>query len=466
MTMSNHTEVEEVGARSSEGKTGLKAYALFLVLWLASVGAQGAWGQVTYERLLKAVDEPHNWLTYSGDYSGRRYSLLKQIHTGNVEQLAVHWVFQTRTPDKFEATPLVIDGIMYLSAPEGHAYALDAGTGRLIWSYQYKLPRENATLLWPANRGLAALGDKVFLATLDAHVVALDSKTGDVVWDVAADDYRKGYSFTSAPLVVKDKVVVGVSGGEYGIRGFIDAYDTETGKHAWRFYTIPGPGEPGNETWPGDSWKAGGAPAWLTGSYDPELNLIYWGTGNPGPDLYGGDRKGDNLYSDSVVALDADTGKLKWYYQFTPHDLHDWDSTQIPMLLDLEYQGRPRKLLAFANRNGFFYLLDRTNGKFLLGKPFVRVTWANEIGPDGRPVRLPNGDPTEEGNYVCPGVIGGTNWMSPSFHPQNGLFLCGCPRAVRYLFHLASEAPGRADLFRQRVSEQAWRERMGSPACH
>ncbi len=422
MTMSNHTEVKEMGARSLEGKNGLKAYALFLGLWLASVGAQGAWGQLTYERLLKAVDEPHNWLTYSGDYSGRRYSLLKQIHTGNVEQLAVQWVFQTRTPDKFEATPLVIDGLMYLSAPESHAYALDAGTGRLIWSYQHKLPEKIPLCCGLPNRGLAALGDKVFLATLDAHLVALDSKTGDVVWDVAADDYRKGYSFTAAPLVVKDKVVVGVSGGEYGIRGFIDAYDAETGKRAWRFYTIPGPGEPGNETWAGDSWKSGGAPAWLTGSYDPELNLIYWGTGNPGPDLYGGDRKGDNLYSDSVVALDTDTGRLKWHYQFTPHDLHDWDSTQIPMLLDLEYQGRPRKLLAFANRNGFFYLLDRTNGKFLLGKPFVRVTWANEIGPDGRPLRLPNGDPTEEGNYVCPGVIGGTNWMSPSFHPQTGYF--------------------------------------------
>ncbi len=226
-----------MGARNLERKNGVKPYALFLLLWLASVGAQGAWGQVTYERLLQAASEPHNWFTYSGDYSGRRYNLLKQIHTGNVEQLAVEWVFQTRTPDKFEATPLVIDGIMYLSAPDGHAYALDAGTGRLIWSYQYKLPEKMPLCCGLPNRGLAALGDKVFLATLDAHLVALDSKTGDVVWDVAADDYRKGYSFTAAPLVVKDKVVVGVSGGEYGIRGFIDAYDAETGKRAWRFYS-------------------------------------------------------------------------------------------------------------------------------------------------------------------------------------------------------------------------------------
>ena len=377
-------------------------------------------GQVTYERLLKAAEEPHNWLTYSGDYSGRRYNLLKQIHTGNVEHLAVQWVFQTGTTGKFEATPLVIDGIMYLSGQGNQAYALDARTGRLIWRYQRTLPDNLLLCCGEVNRGLAALGDKVFLATLDAHVVALDSKTGSVIWDVAAQDYRKGYIFTSAPLVVKDKVVVGVSGGEYGIRGFIEAYDAETGKRAWRFYTIPAPGEPGNETWAGDSWKTGGASAWLTGSYDPELNLIYWGTGNPGPVLYGGDREGDNLYSDCVVALDADTGKLKWYFQFTPHDVHDWDAGQIPVLLDLEYRGRPRKLLAWANRNGFFYLLDRTNGQFLFAKAFVKVTWAKEIDPDGRPVLLPNSDPTPEGNYICPGLAGGTNWMSPSFHPQTG----------------------------------------------
>jgi alcohol dehydrogenase (cytochrome c) len=460
MSVGNYKEDEKVRASKRARQTGLRMWALVVSLWLAGAGTQGAWGQVTYERLLKAADEPHNWFTYSGDYSGRRYNLLKQIHTGNVEQLAVHWVFQTRTPDKFEATPLVIDGIMYLSAPEGHAYALDAGTGRLIWSYQYKLPDKMPLCCGLPNRGLAALGDKVFLATLDAHVVALDSKTGDVVWDVAADDYRKGYSFTSAPLVVKDKVVVGVSGGEYGIRGFIDAYDAETGKRAWRFYTIPGPGEPGNETWAGDSWKTGGAPAWLTGSYDPELNLIYWGIGNPGAVLYGGDRKGDNLYSDSVVALDADTGKLRWYYQFTPHDLHDWDAAQIPVLLDMEYQGRPRKLLAFANRNGFFYLLDRTDGKFLLGKPFIHVTWANEIGPDGRPVLLPNGDPTEEGTYICPGPAGGTNWMSPSFHPQTGyLYVPTHEECQTYFSSPQKYQPGQmffGSTFQTKPGEKGW----------
>ena len=422
MRLSNDKENEEMGASKLARQTGLRMCALLVSLWLAGAGANSAWAQVSYERLLKAAQEPHNWLTYSGDYSGRRYNLLKQIHTGNVEHLAVQWVFQTGATGKFQATPLVIDGVMYLTGQGNRAFALDARTGRLLWRYQRTLPDKLPLCCGEVNRGLAALGDKVFLATLDAHVLALDAKTGNVVWDVEAEDYRKGHIFTSAPLVVKDKVVVGVSGGEYGIRGFIDAYEAETGKRAWRFDTIPSPGEPGNETWAGDSWKSGGAPAWLTGSYDPELNLIYWGVGNPGPDLYGGDRKGDNLYSDSVVALDADTGKLKWYFQFTPHDLHDWDAAQIPVLLDLEYQGRPRKLMAWANRNGFFYLLDRTDGKFLFGKPFVHVTWAKEIGPDGRPVRLPNGDPTPEGTYICPGPAGGTNWMSPSFSPQTGYF--------------------------------------------
>ena len=420
MRVGNYKEDEKVRPSKRVRQTGLRMWALVVSLWLAGAGTQGAWGQVTYERLLKAANEPHNWFTYSGDYSGRRYNLLKQIHTGNVEQLAVQWVFQTGATGTFQATPLVIDGVMYVTGQGNRAFALDARTGRLLWRYQRTLPDKIPLCCGEINRGMAALGDKVFMATLDAHVIALDAKTGSVIWDVAAEDYRKGHIFTSAPLVIKDKVVVGISGGEYGIRGFIDAYDAETGKRAWRFYTIPAPGEPGNETWAGDSWKTGGAPAWLIGSYDPELNLIYWGIGNPGAVLYGGDRKGDNLYSDSVVALDADTGKLKWYFQFTPHDLHDWDAGQIPVLLDLEYQGRPRKLLAWANRNGFFYLLDRTDGKFLFGKPFIHVTWAKEIGPDGRPVLLPNGDPTEEGTYICPGPAGGTNWMSPSFHPQTG----------------------------------------------
>ena len=305
----------------------MRGFIFVFVLLGASFNVGVVRAQVSSQRLVDAAKEPQNWLTYSGDYAGRRHSALDQIGTSNVGRLRPQWVFQSEEKGKFETTPLVVDGVMYVTGQENLAYALDARTGRTIWRYQHPWPEDVRLCCGTVNRSLAVLGDKVFLATLDAHVVALDAKTGNVVWDVVAADYRKGYSFTLAPLAVKDKIIVGVAGGEFGIRGFIDAYDAETGKRAWRFYAIPGPGEPGHETWEGDSWKTGGSPAWLTGTYDPELNLTYWGTGNPGPDLYGEEREGDNLYSNCVVALDADTGKLKWYFQFTPHDVHDWDAT-------------------------------------------------------------------------------------------------------------------------------------------
>jgi alcohol dehydrogenase (cytochrome c) len=388
-----------------------------LLRWAASAAAQ-----IPYERLLKAPSEPHNWLMYSGNYQGWRYSSLDQVNTANVQQLAAQWVFQTGVEGHFETTPLAVDGILYATAPNDLGVALDPRTGRTIWRYQRPLPEKVRACCGLVNRGFAALGDKLFMATLDAHVVALDARTGNVIWDDEAADYRQGYSFTLAPLVVKGKVIVGVSGGEYGIRGFMDAYSAETGKRAWRFYTVPKPPEPGSETWQGDSWKIGGAPAWVTGSYDAELNLLYWGTGNPAPDWYGETRKGDNLYSDCVVALDADSGALKWYYQFTPHDLHDWDATEIPVLIDTDWEGLPHKLLLQANRNGFFYVLDRTNGKFLFAKPFARVTWAERIGTDGRPLLTPDAIPTTKGQSACPGISGATNFMSPSYSPQTELF--------------------------------------------
>jgi alcohol dehydrogenase (cytochrome c) len=279
----------------------------------------------------------------------------------------------------------------------------------------------------------------LFLGTIDAYLVALDAKTGRVVWEKKAADYQKGYTFTGAPLVVKDKILVGVTGGEYGARGFVDAYVAQSGKLAWRFQTIPGPGEPGNETWSGDSWKTGGAPAWLTGSFDPDLNLVYWGIGNPGPDHWIADRKGDNLYSDSVVALNPDTGKLAWYFQFTPNDAHDYDSTLIPVLLEAEYGGRERKLLAMANRNGFYYLLDRKNGEFLRAKQLTRVTWAKGVDDTGRPILNPEAVPTAEGADVCPGVLGATNWMSPSFSPDTNLFYFTLHEACRRHFGLPQE---------------------------
>ena len=378
--------------------------------------------QVSYERILGASGEPRNWLTYSGGYAGWRYSGLDQINVGNVSRLSLAWAFQTADLGQFETTPLVVDGILYGTGQNDRAFALDERTGRAIWRYQRNLPEKLQPCCGAVNRGFAILGNRLFMATLDAHVIALDTKTGNLVWDVTAADYKQAYTFTVAPLAVKNEVIVGVSGGEYGVRGFVDAYDVATGRRVWRFNTVPGPGEAGHETWDGDSWKTGGAPAWITGSYDPELNLVFWPTGNPAPSNFGGERKGDNLYSNSMLALDADTGKLRWYFQFTPHDVHDYDATQIPVLIDSDWNGKPRKLLMLANRSGFFYVLDRTDGKFLSAKPFGRVTWTPGIGADGKPAQQADGSGKKEGERVCPGALGMTNWYSPSYSPQTKLF--------------------------------------------
>src|SRR6516164_4506704 len=315
-----------------------------MTLVAASLFAGPALAQVTFERILNSSKEPQNWLTYSGDYEGRRFSALDQINTGNVKNLAPRWVYQTGALGKFEATPLVVDGMLYGTAQDNRAFALDARTGRPIWQYQYTYPSDVRMCCGRVNRGFAILGDKVFFGTLDAHLVALDSKTGNVVWDVTAADYRKGYSFTLAPLAVKNMIVVGISGGEYGIRGFVDAYNASTGERKWRFYTTPGPGEPGHETWAGDSWKIGGSAPWITGVYDKETNQLFWTTGNPAPSNRRAQREGDNLYSNCLLALDADTGKLNWHFQYTKHDEHDWDSTQIPVMMELD----GRKLIGHA----------------------------------------------------------------------------------------------------------------------
>ncbi len=379
--------------------------------------AAGAQGQVTFDRLLHSQKEPQNWLTYSGDYAGRRFSALDQVNESNVHALAAKWVYQTGATGKFETTPLVVDGVLYATGQDDRAFALDARTGRPIWLYQHPLPNDIRPCCGRVNRGLAILGDKVFLATLDSHVIALDSKTGNVIWDIVAVDYKQGYSFTLAPLVVKNLVVVGVSGGEYGIRGFIDAYDADTGQRKWRFYTVPGPGEPGHDTWEGESWKVGGAPAWVTGVYDSTNDQIFWTTGNPSPSNRGEGRAGDNLYSNSLLALDAGTGKLNWYFQFTKHDEHDWDATQVPVIID---QG-DKHLIAQANRNGFFYVLDRATGKLISATPYGKVTWSDSKDADGRPLANQTSAPTLEGRTVCPGALGKTNWMSPTFDPQTGL---------------------------------------------
>ena len=376
---------------------------------------------VTSERLLKASEEPENWLMYSGQYNSQRYSRLTAVNKSNVDQLEVKWVKQLETLADVETTPLVVDGVMYLTQSPSNVIALDASTGSQFWTYEHTLPEKLSLCCGRQNRGVAILGETLFLGTLDAKLIALDAKTGAVQWETQSADAATGYSKTAAPLVIGDKVISGIAGGEYGIRGFLDAYDAKTGELAWRFYTIPGEGEPYNDTWEDDSWKTGGAPTWITGAYDPDLNLVYWGTGNPGPDWNGEAREGDNLYSDSVVALDADTGELKWHFQFTPHDVHDWDATQIPILIDIEFDGRPRKLLLFPNRNGFFYVLDRVTGEFLRGTAFAKQTWAERIDENGRPIRIPGMLPNEEGVLVYPSVNGAANWWSNTYSPRTEL---------------------------------------------
>jgi alcohol dehydrogenase (cytochrome c) len=392
------------------------------VLSILCLMTASVWGQVSFDRILASGSEPQNWLTYSGSTMSQRYSTLTQIKPENVKNLELQWMFQARSLEKFEATPLVVDGILYTVQAPNTVVALDAVTGRIFWNYPYIPERAARPCCGQVNRGLAILGDTLFMGTIDAHLIALDAKSGKPIWNVAVAKAGAGYALTHAPLVIKDKVIVGTAGGEYGIRGFLAAYDVKTGKEAWRFYTIPGKGEPGNDTWKGDSWQHGGASIWMTGSYDPALNLTYWGIGNPGPDWNGDQRDGDNLYSDCVVALDADTGKLKWYFQFTPHDTLDYDAVQVPVLADMEWQGQPRKVMLWANRNGFYYVLDRATGQFLTGKPFSTVNWAKGLDEAGRPMRVSGIEPTAAGQRVYPGVQGATNWYSPSYSPRTGLF--------------------------------------------
>jgi alcohol dehydrogenase (cytochrome c) len=372
-------------------------------------------------RLVDVRKRPADWLSYSGAYDGWRYSPLARITPANVSQLRTRWVFQPPLGSApLKASPVVVDGVMFVTTSEDRVFALDAATGNVLWSYVRELPEDLRLCCGRVNRGVAVHGMKVYLTTLDAHLIALHAKTGRLAWDVQLAPYADGYSGTGAPLAVGDTIVTGIAGGEFGARGFVDAYDAESGHRLWRFQAVPGPGEKGNETWEQGSWKTGGAPTWLTGTFDPESNLIYWGVGNPAPDFSGDRRKGDNLYSSSVVALDAATGRLQWHFQFTPHDEHDWDAVHVPILVDATLSGARRKLLVEANRNGFYYVLDRRTGKFLLARPYVRQNWALEIDSAGRPVLSPNASPSTAGTLTFPSVAGGTNWQSSTYSPQTG----------------------------------------------
>src|SRR6266508_3004762 len=408
--------------------------AVFVAIALALAPLE-AFAQIPYERIARADSEPSDWLTYSGNYQSHRFSPLTQINRENVSRLKPAWIYQVRRTGIVETSPIVADGVMYITEPPSTVTALDVRTGRPLWTYSPTIPTDVIIIgSPPVNRGVAILDATVFVGTVHGHLIALDAHSGAVRWDITVDDNKFGYYVTSAPLALDGRIIIGVSGAEAGIRGFLDAYDPKTGKRVWRTHTIPGPGEPGFDTWSADSWKTGGGSAGLTGSYDPALNLLYWGTGNPGPDWNGDLRPGDNLYTCSLLAIDAATGKMKWHFQFTPHDVHDWDSNQIPVLIDANWQGRPRKLVAMANRNAFYYLLDRVTGEFLLGEPYAKQTWAKGLDAKGRPIVLPNTEPTIEGNLVWPSLQGATNWHSPSYSPLTKTFYVAAREMGAYYY--------------------------------
>jgi alcohol dehydrogenase (cytochrome c) len=398
----NHERADDVQLRTASGS----------IVLLRRSGTR-------YRIVTSGVD----WPSYDGSTTGNRYSPLTQIDKSNIGRLAPRWIYTIPSSLRLQVTPVVADGVMYVTSAN-ECYALDAGNGREIWRFQQ--PRTKGLVGNAAggiNRGVAVAGERVFMVTDHAHLLALNRFTGDLLWDTEMADWRQNYNATSAPLIVGDFVVAGTAGGEQGVRGFLAAYDQTTGKESWRFWTVPKPGEPGSETWKGAGIEQPGGTTWMTGVYDAALGLVYWTTGNPSPDYNGDERLGDNLYASSVVALDARSGRLKWHFQFTPHNVWDWDAQQPTVLIDTAWEGRPRKLLVQASRNGFFYVLDRTDGKFLLGKPFVsHLTWAREIGADGRPVLVPGQEPSAEGARVCPSAHGAANWYSTSYSPQTGFY--------------------------------------------
>jgi alcohol dehydrogenase (cytochrome c) len=394
------------------------------LLVLAGLFVLFAWGNahrplvdVDPRRLLEAEKDPKQWLTYAGGYDGHRHSLLTQITRSNVHDLHLAWMAPLRQIDReLEVSPLVADGVMYLTESREGVVALDARTGGELWTYRRPVPDGLSLCCGMPNRGAAILGRSVFVGTIDAHLVALDANTGKQKWITRVADFRDGYSITGAPLALPDRIITGVAGSVYGARGFLAAFDPQTGALLWKFDTVPGPGEFGHDTWKGDSWVTGGAATWTTGSYDPEQDLILWGTGNPAPQFDArGRTPGANLFSNCVIALEARTGRLRWHYQFTPGEEHDWDSTQQPLLAEIEWRGKQRPALLWANRNAHFYALDRTDGEFLFAKPFVKQTWNEGFDDEGRPHFAASAWPTPAGTVVWPATQSATNWWPPSY---------------------------------------------------
>jgi alcohol dehydrogenase (cytochrome c) len=406
-------------------------------------------GEITAERLNQAEKEAGNWLTYGGTYRAWRYNPLNQVNASNVHRLRAAWAFQLGELDGgLQATPLVADGVLYIVGPEDRVFALDAATGKTIWSYFYKYPKGQRYGYGNWSRGLALGHGSVFLGSLDNFVVALDARTGEELWKVNVEDSRKfGCNITGAPLVVRDMVLVGSTGGDSAHRGHIVAFDCKTGQQRWRFNTIPGPGEKGNETWSGDSWKHGGGAAWLTGSYDPELDLIYWGIGNPAADFYGELRKGDNLYTDCIVALKPATGEVAWHFQAIPHDLWDYDAAYECILLDLTVNGRMRKLLLHPNKGGFVWVLDRTNGEFVAGWKYMdSLNWSTGLDVKGVPQGR-NEPELDKPKVICPSWSGARSWNHASYSPRTGqLYNIGVEWCGEYTVKPVKPSEGRGYL--------------------
>jgi alcohol dehydrogenase (cytochrome c) len=392
--------------------------------WKADKPVGTTAGPVTEAMLQTPITPPDRWLQYGGNYRNFRHSPLKTLTPQSVAKLSVAWAFPTGTVGQFEASPVVYGGVMYVTSSYNRLFALDAKTGQLLWRYDHQNGENLRLCCGPPNRGVGIAGDSVIMGTLDGHLISFDRKTGEILWNVEVADYKGGFSLTSAPLIVKNLAIIGVAGGEYGVRGFFDAYDVASGKREWRHYTVPGQkSDPGADSWGGTSFERGGAPAWTYGAYDPETDTLFWTTGNPAPDWDGDGRPGDNLYSDSVLALDPKTGDMKWYFQFTPHDVWDYDGNTQIFLVDTKYDGKPRKLLVQANRNGFFYVLDRTDGKFLHASPYLeQVNWAT-IDPNGRPLVNPDSMPSEKSTFrTCPSNLGGMNGsFTGALNPDLGL---------------------------------------------
>lgn len=395
-----------------------------LPLALLAVPASLPSAEVNFERLVQASEEPENWLSYYGTYQSWRYSPLDEINRSNIDSLRPVWAFESGITDGgMQSAPLVIDGVMYVSTAWNHVFALNAATGEPLWRYAYAKVDSVPGVYGPWNRGIAAAYGLIFMGTLDNHLVAINRETGEEVWRVEVENSQQcGCNITSAPLVVKDLVVTGVTGGDSAHRGYLNAFDARTGRHRWRFWTIPGPGEPGHETWEGDSWKYGGGPTWITGTYDPELDLLYWAVGNPAADFYGADREGANLYTDSIVALDPDTGQLAWHYQQIPHDVWDYDTAYEIVLLDLEVKGTRRKAILNPSKSGYVWLLDRTNGEFLGAWPLVENSnWIEGIGPKGELIGR-NEPPVGVPSFICPAIGGGRSWNHGAYSPDTGWF--------------------------------------------